>query len=513
MNENLETCKLGALPVLSAIIDKLNIEEIINHSVTYDPEQCKLTPGTLAKSLILTIPVSRTALYRVDEFYENIDLKPIFGDGVTASDFNDDALGRMLDKLHSAGLKKIYSTIALFAYTQLNLDGSFLHFDTTSKSLYGLYEGDLRGNLEISKGHSKDHRPDLKPIMFGVGITKSGIPIYGEVLNGNTSDKTWNCDVLKHLESELSNADISQIRYVADSACVTEKNLEIIDENGILVISRLPDTFNINDELKDRSLESNNWNAIGEFKENGAKYRTKSFPETLYGRKYRFIVCHSDHLEDRKRKSIEKNIKKEQKRLEKELKRYTKPDYYCRYDAKKALERVWSTKSEYHSLTGDIREKQVVKRKRGRPRKNEVLPTETRNPDKIKNAIQKASMFILITNISDSECSDEEILKEYKEQSGIERLFRVLKDPFFIDQFRIEAFGYMSVLEYIIRRSLDDENEKPIQIPGKRKSKRPTARAILDVLDPITVIKTNGKTIKISINSNQLRIIVYTKLR
>ena len=92
MNKNLETCKLGALPVLSAIFDKLNIEEIINNSVTYDPELCNLTPGTLAKSLILTIPVSRTPLDRVDEFYENVDLGPIFGDDITASDSNDDAL-------------------------------------------------------------------------------------------------------------------------------------------------------------------------------------------------------------------------------------------------------------------------------------------------------------------------------------------------------------------------------------------------------------------------------------
>ena len=92
MNKNLETCKLGALPVLSAIFDKLNIEEIINNSVTYDQELCNLTPGTLAKSLILTIPVSRTPLYRVDEFYENVDLGPIFGDDITASDSNYDAL-------------------------------------------------------------------------------------------------------------------------------------------------------------------------------------------------------------------------------------------------------------------------------------------------------------------------------------------------------------------------------------------------------------------------------------
>lgn len=60
-----------------------------------------------------------------------------------------------------------------------------LHFDTTSFSFYGAYEGG--GSLGIVHGYSKDRRPDLKQIHFGMG-TANGIPVVADVYDGNQSD-------------------------------------------------------------------------------------------------------------------------------------------------------------------------------------------------------------------------------------------------------------------------------------------------------------------------------------
>ncbi len=46
--------------------------------------------------------------------------------------------------------------------------------------------------IEVVLGYSKDRRPDLKQIQFGIGVTREGVLNYGEVLSGSSSDKTWN---------------------------------------------------------------------------------------------------------------------------------------------------------------------------------------------------------------------------------------------------------------------------------------------------------------------------------
>ena len=62
------------------------------------------------------------------------------------------------------------------------------HFDTTSLSVYGEYEKqDCENAIEVVLGYSKDRRPDLKQIQFGIGVTREGVLNYGEVLSGNST--------------------------------------------------------------------------------------------------------------------------------------------------------------------------------------------------------------------------------------------------------------------------------------------------------------------------------------
>ena len=58
--------------------------------------------------------------------------------GLKAEDFNDDVLGRALDKLYRASTEGIFMQIAANAYGEYS--GRFLHNDTTSMSLQGEYE-------------------------------------------------------------------------------------------------------------------------------------------------------------------------------------------------------------------------------------------------------------------------------------------------------------------------------------------------------------------------------------
>lgn len=83
----------------------------------------------------------------------------------------------------------------------------------------------MRGQstLAITFGHSKDHRPDLKQLLYILTVTEDGgVPIYFTSASGNTSDdtthqQTW--DVLCQLVGR------SDFLYVADCKLASTENM------------------------------------------------------------------------------------------------------------------------------------------------------------------------------------------------------------------------------------------------------------------------------------------------
>lgn len=115
----------------------------------------KISIGTRTNALLINIATDRKALYKVSEFYEKMDTELLFGDGISAADLNDDALGRALDVLNDAGIETLCSQLALSAINKLKVMDSFdgfipIHSDTTSLSLYGKYPG--QDEIEIVRG-------------------------------------------------------------------------------------------------------------------------------------------------------------------------------------------------------------------------------------------------------------------------------------------------------------------------------------------------------------------------
>lgn len=86
--------------------------------------------------------------------------------GTTCSpeDFNDDRIGRVLNKLYKFGLNKIFLAISLKACQIYGIDHSYSHLDSSSISVEGDYlfcSKENEENLEpipikIVRGHSQD---------------------------------------------------------------------------------------------------------------------------------------------------------------------------------------------------------------------------------------------------------------------------------------------------------------------------------------------------------------------
>lgn len=527
----LKVCRDGALPLISAICDKIDLAGRIDLKVEANQDNRIVSTGNAIKAIVMNIVTDRKALYKLDEFYAYTDTEKFFGEGINPKHFTDDVMARALDELSDVGPKKVMTETAMFSVKEYNIPVRSIHADTTSKNLYGQYkdcEDDMYEGVKINRGHSKDCRPDLKQILFGLGVTKDRVIVAGDVSNGNTSDKDWNKDILKELRNSMKEYGLSNFIYVADSAAVTEGMLNSLhgseDESVIPFVSRLPGTYGLEKRLIQKAIENDDrWEYVGQLsaKAGSAEYKLQSFEGELYGRKYRFIVCHSNQLDERKRKTIDKKILKEKEALEKSIGEFSKTNYYCKKDADEALSRFEAdTKLSYHELVGTVyTEESTIKRsKRGRPKEGDIPAKEIfykidvnlyEDEKKVKALKNLEGMFVLITGILDETYMDNRsILLEYKEQTSVETCFRVLKDPYFIDELfikkpkRVEALAYvmlialmvLTLLERSVRENLKGETEK-IVVSGKRKTLTPTGLSIIEAFEYVQVnlIFENGE--------------------
>ncbi len=162
--------------------------------------------------MLINMLCARSPLYRIEEFYQQLDVPMLFGESHTAHDFNDDTLSRALDALHEAGGWKVYSTLSLNALKHLGLPLETCHNDTTTFSFYGDY-ADTEA-LNITHGYNKDGRPDLKQIVIGLGVTPQRLPVVGSVEDGNRDDKTWNHAFIDQWRSLLSKEDWQALRML-----------------------------------------------------------------------------------------------------------------------------------------------------------------------------------------------------------------------------------------------------------------------------------------------------------
>lgn len=91
-------------------------------------------------------------------------------------------------------------------------------FDTTS-----IYFEGQGGETIGQRGHTKDHRPDLKQMVVGLVIDGEGRPICCELWPGNTSDVTTLIPIVDRLRQRFG---IRQICIVADRGMISKTTIE-----------------------------------------------------------------------------------------------------------------------------------------------------------------------------------------------------------------------------------------------------------------------------------------------
>ncbi|MFN3476938.1 MAG: IS1634 family transposase, partial [Candidatus Methylomirabilales bacterium] len=236
--------RLDHLPLVGAVLRYLEVKDTIDQLLPADPRH-EVTAGEGVEALVLMILTGEHALYRVSETLAGYDLEVIFQRPIAAEHFHDTRLGHVLDALWEVGLDRVYGAVISHAIHKYALDLSRLHSDTTSLKVYGAYEREEEeeGPL-VTFGFSKDHRPDLKQLLFGLTVTADGsVPVWGHVSDGNRSDSEEHRFHITQLRQYLP--DLTHPLLGADSKFFAGQTLLLAQEERLSFVTLVPQTVGL----------------------------------------------------------------------------------------------------------------------------------------------------------------------------------------------------------------------------------------------------------------------------
>ena len=111
----IEVYPVQHLPIIKAYADQLGLVSLINHDV---PTEMEVDAGTVVLGLVLDTRSGRSPLSRLEEFFARQDTALLLGKALPPHAFNDDTVGRVLDRLDDLGTMKLFTACAVRAAPQ-----------------------------------------------------------------------------------------------------------------------------------------------------------------------------------------------------------------------------------------------------------------------------------------------------------------------------------------------------------------------------------------------------------
>ena len=435
--EEIKIQTINHLGLIAGIIDEIGIEQIINEVVGCDKREL-VTAGQIVKAIILNgLGFLAKPLYLFLQFFEDKATEHLLGKGIDAKHLNDDKIGRVMDKLYEKNLSSIFLSIALAVVKKYQISTKFSHLDSSSFSVHGKYLDlnsltDKRHEVSesepvpitITKGYSRDHRPDLKQFIIDLIVSGDGdIPLFLRVADGNEADKAVFGQIAKEYKSMVD----FETMIVGDSALYTENNLQLMSE--IIWLSRVPLSLKQAKELvnsvsekalKKSTIEGYSWQEV----------------ESNYGGiKQRWLLVESQKRKESDKRKLLSKIEKENEKATKHLNSLIKQKFTSSEGATE-IANQFSHSLKYHQITEikiqETRQKTNKKKKSQSEKIYQLTASLGINQAKIDELQARAGRFILATNeLNKSQFSSDEILIKYKQQQAPERGFAFLKDPLF----------------------------------------------------------------------------------
>src|SRR5262249_37492803 len=133
----IEVYPVHHLPILKAYADQLGLVSLINH---YVPTEMNVDAGPVVLSLLLATVSGRSPSYRLEDFFAQQATDLLRGKALPPHALNDEVVGRVLDRLYDFGTMRLFTACAVRAATRFGLERRYVHFDTTSRRVWGEYQ-------------------------------------------------------------------------------------------------------------------------------------------------------------------------------------------------------------------------------------------------------------------------------------------------------------------------------------------------------------------------------------
>jgi transposase len=429
--EQVRVERLDHLGVIASVIKDIGLIDMINARLVPDAQEV-ITPGEAVAGMILNgLGFANRPLSLTPQFFASKPLDLLIREGIDAEMFNRFKLGRTLDEAYTYGCDLLFQELALLVCTHEGIARRFHHLDTTSFSLSGEYVPDSDEHaMTITHGYSKDHRPDLKQVVWELIVSQDGgVPLASKSWDGNTSDIQGFQERAQALLTAFKNAP-SPRYLVADAKLYHEDNAPNLAKIGF--ITRIPNTFSLVSQVITQALTWDTWHPLDD------TTRYQRLELCHYGMAQRWLVVYSQAAFERAEATVNKAKQREDEAIAKPLfhlhaQRF--PTLAAANDALAALAKRWT----YHQVESYHLTEHKRYACKGRPTLHTPLKAlewqiqaQVRPDDEaLGHHKHVKACFVLGTNIGASELSDTEVIVAYKGQARVEGGFRFLKDPLF----------------------------------------------------------------------------------
>ena len=524
---------LGPIPIVNRLIDRLRIDPLLQRHlgphVGHGPG-----PAACLGVLLRNILLERVPLYALQEWAQRLHPSVLGLAPDHVRRLNDDRLGRALDHLFDADLASMLTEVVVRAIKEFELDLSEIHNDSTTIPLAGQYvdaDGGLqRGKktVRITHGHSKDHRPDLKQLLWVLTVTADGmVPVHYTVHDGNTNDSPTHWETWETVRKLAGRADSL---YVADSkACVTDF-LQHVDAQGGRIVTVLPQTRKEDGWFREH-LQTHEpaWVEVA----------VEPDPRSVYGPSivwkavespmpsaegFRVVWIWNSHKEEQDQAARQSLVAGAVQRMEDLERRLQSPRTKIRtregvvQAAEKAIGRHGQRWVGY-----TIDEEEVPKfrqERRGRPGKGTRYRKEVRVRYHVTTVLKEEAIAFdakcdgkwpLLTN--DKRLGVEQVVRAYREQPRLEKRFEQLKTVYGVAPMllkkvtRMEGLLFVfflvllveSLLEREVREAMKRERIVSLPIyPEGRPDNAPTTNVVFVLFKYVLVqrLEEDGKTVR-----------------
>jgi transposase len=513
--------RVAALPIINHVLERMRLGRFLRLYLPRADRRCRIAPSIGILLLLKNVLLAREPLYGIAEWAAKFDPNALgFTDDQLPS-LNDDRVGRCLDRLFRTDITSMVLALATHVVQEFQVDLDELHNDSTTITFHGEYADAAREQkrgkhtrMAITWGYNKDHRPDLKQLLFILTVARDGaVPLYFQVASGNVVDDkthipTWDllCRLVGH----------PNFLYVADCKLASTENMAYIDRHHGRFLTVLPRTRSEDKAFRDLLAKGQvQWRHIHDKRnERGEIVDEYSVcdPTALSTEGYRLAWYYSTRKAQQDAYTRQQQVERATNELAELRQKLLSPRTRYRQEAKvvEAVQEILRNHSVEDWIITEITEQTAEKFHQdgpGRPTKDTRYVKETSTRFKLEYRINTEQLaleacgdgvFPLVTN--DKTLSELEMLLAYKSQPSLEKRFSHLKTDFEVapvylkETSRIQALLCVyflallteSLLERELRRAMDRAAIESLPLyPEGRKCCRPTARRLIDLFDDV----------------------------